>query len=183
MTTVSTPAPAISGARSTPSSERITNAATVHTNSTVTLRSTEETVSTRWARRRRSVSVSGVVPVRSRSASIRAVSRIFSATCRIVRRKIAIVRNASSTTNTMRSGLRERVGELGRVAAAGDLVDGRAEPRLVGGRTAGRDLAAGGLPRHAPGSADERHRVQVADDVADALETTRVEPPGGIDTP
>ena len=86
----------------------------------------------------------------------------------------------------MRSGFGERVGDLGRVLVAGDPVDGRAQPRT--GRRCGphaADLLRGRLERAARASstAPSVATTRYAATSATRWLTTRLEPPGGIDTP
>ena len=72
----------------------------------------------------------------------------------------------------------QRVGEFGDVAVAGDPVHGRAEPALAPLRTACGDLGIDGRERQRHG-----HGAQVVATSLTRWLTTRVDPPGGIDTP
>src|SRR5207249_1320245 len=75
--------------------------------------------------------------------------------------------------------LGQRVGDVGGARAAGELVRDRAEPRLLALRPAGLDEP--GVVR--PGGEDERGRHRTPTSSPTRWLTTRLEPPGGIETP
>ena len=89
----------------------------------------------------------------------------------------------------MRIGFDERVGDVGRVRVAGDAVDGRAQPRLLALRAARVDqpgiVDAGGEHERRESPASPHHRGGQATGRSSRMRwlTTRLEPPGGIDTP